>query len=242
MKSISTLVFSLLFAVVAHAQTANCNLELSIANSPSNDTFVVNHGDTVDIYLKILNRGPDALDTMDYVYFLIDGVPPGFYLVAEDSGTGLKVPLQVGEYFITHGLSYIYPTPRTTDTTYYDCFFLPYPSPNISYSDTIATNDTACFYVTFKGAPTSISKVKNQQPLKVYPNPANDFFTIELGNKIAEPLSLQVFNVVGQKVWEQSLSGQDRNPRIECSTWPKGMYHIQLKGAETLMQSKFMKL
>ena len=83
--------------------------------------------------------------------------------------------------------------------------------------------------------PAPIIEIENESVFKVYPNPASTNITIEsdINTRIS---GIQIIDIYGKEImhWE-NLSNVKQEPfstSIEVSTYPKGIYFIQLKTAE----------
>lgn len=70
---------------------------------------------------------------------------------------------------------------------------------------------------------TSIAEQSLSQGIKVYPNPSIGVFTVELqGN---EPVSVEVYNSVGEKLW----AGKERNQcSVNLSNYANGVYLLKV--------------
>lgn len=73
--------------------------------------------------------------------------------------------------------------------------------------------------------------------LKVYPNPFNEIFTIELPDK--ETFSLLVYDVMGRKVYERKNS--NGTVKVDCSTFSKGIYFVQARNEKNILTYKLIK-
>ena len=87
---------------------------------------------------------------------------------------------------------------------------------------------------------TGINEVKlNNSILKIYPNPANDFINIQIDNiNLSEPLTLEVYDVTGKKVFISSLT-QMQN-KLNISDWAKGMYMIEISQNKNSIHKKII--
>ncbi|MCX6283127.1 MAG: T9SS type A sorting domain-containing protein [Bacteroidetes bacterium] len=61
-----------------------------------------------------------------------------------------------------------------------------------------------------------------------YPNPANDKFTVSYKLRSAEPARLVLQNVLGLKVYEETLSGENGKVQVAVSSLPEGVYLYSL--------------
>ena len=74
--------------------------------------------------------------------------------------------------------------------------------------------------------------------LLIYPNPANNRFTIVLP-EIGEFKSLEIKNSLGQVVLSKKLSDKDKFVEIQVpKSWHVGMYFLQLEGANKILSTK----
>jgi hypothetical protein len=107
-------------------------------------------------------------------------------------------------------------------------------------SDTIPMPDN-CIYVSLPEEP----KVGEIQPLKLYPNPASDYVSIELpeyavsSNDIGitvesryRPIQgeceLVAYDINGKKIYSETLTAGGRNHVIITSGWGAGIYLVEL--------------
>ena len=93
-----------------------------------------------------------------------------------------------------------------------------------------ALNAMNCRYDTLMG---SCGQVTNLEPIKeerltviVYPNPTASMFTLEISKPATINTQYSIYNLLGQKVSEGTISGTTKN--IISSNWPKGVYYVQV--------------
>ena len=88
------------------------------------------------------------------------------------------------------------------------------------------------------GFSTAVQQV-SATSVKVYPNPARDFITIDAGNANGN-YTLKISDAIGQVISESQgdLNGQ----KISCNvnSWATGVYNIQLKTEAGLVNTKFV--
>jgi hypothetical protein len=142
-------------------------------------------------------------------------------------------PYYVGLYKFNSNLEYdsIYTMPRTYDS------LCPHPI----VSDTIPMPDN-CVYVSLPEEP----KVGELQPLKLYPNPASDYVSVELPEyavtsdkqgvmtesryrPITGECELMVYDIHGRLVYSETLDAGGRNHVIITSSWRAGIYLVELE-------------
>lgn len=76
-----------------------------------------------------------------------------------------------------------------------------------------------------------VSNLENDL-VQIYPNPAKDFIRIETANP--DPVQVEIFNVVGQKVYTSIHSG---NARIDVSQFEKGAYIVKASNSGKVVQT-----
>ncbi|MFZ4707462.1 MAG: T9SS type A sorting domain-containing protein, partial [Bacteroidales bacterium] len=142
-------------------------------------------------------------------------------------------PYYVGLYKFNSNLEYdsVYTIPRTYDS------LCPHPI----VSDTIPMPDN-CIYVSLPEEP----KVGELQPLKLYPNPASDYVSIELPEyavtidkngvltesryrPIKGECDLEVYDINGKRIYSETLEAAGRNHVIITSGWGSGIYLVELE-------------
>lgn len=64
----------------------------------------------------------------------------------------------------------------------------------------------------------------------LFPNPANESFTVTLNDNEAEDTQIQVFNNVGQQILFDTVN---RIKTVDISTWAKGLYFVQVGSTTT---------
>lgn len=72
--------------------------------------------------------------------------------------------------------------------------------------------------------PTSIPDIESVAQIRVFPNPASDFLTVE--HELAEPVAFKLFNALGHLIFKEKLS--DRKVQISTVNWPGGYYFYQI--------------
>lgn len=235
MKKVFAFIFCA-FTLNGYSQNLlNCDLALDLTDA-SQAHSTMNIGDSLFVYLTISNYGPDNLDTTDFVYYGMNGLPPGVNLVAEDTGTSNKAYLHPEESFITLGVNFAYPeTFSQNDTTVDYCLYLVYP-PGYFVADTNGANDTACLSITYKVSDnTAIENISsgNSSLFDVYPNPAMDYVDIKaVGNNVKNKAEgALVYNIMGQVVKKFSFSNNmSETHRLDISSIPSGVYYISITG------------
>lgn len=73
-------------------------------------------------------------------------------------------------------------------------------------------------------------QIKEQQTIRFYPNPAVNLINFEFKEKPRAPLSLYIFNFLGKKVIEQTITNQ--KTVIDLTDLYRGMYIFQIRNTE----------
>ena len=107
-------------------------------------------------------------------------------------------------------------------------------STNNNYCVDSVIINTQCVQIT---GINQLAAMNNKQVI-VYPNPNNGIFYVQINE--FESTSIEIYNVIGQKVFEQVL--QNNLEQINLSTLTEGIYQIKvLKNNNTVYQTKIIK-
>ncbi len=61
--------------------------------------------------------------------------------------------------------------------------------------------------------------------ISVYPNPARDYFTVEISGEELMERNITIYNLSGSEIYRKTLYG---NLRVETGNWTPGMYIIRV--------------
>ena len=87
--------------------------------------------------------------------------------------------------------------------------------------------------------PTYIPQNFSAVDLSLSPNPATNQLTIDNGKLIIE--RIEIYNVLGEKVFEKRLSSDIGRPTISVADFPSGIYFVKVKGEKEERVAKFVK-
>lgn len=74
---------------------------------------------------------------------------------------------------------------------------------------------------------TGIKTKDMENEVRIFPNPAKDYFTLLLGaQQLTSSVHCRVYNANGRLVWQQSLTGM--NTKVNTAEWATGMYNVVL--------------
>jgi hypothetical protein len=91
---------------------------------------------------------------------------------------------------------------------------------------TDASGCTTCDSINMT-APTSANNIANSLSINVYPNPSNGFFNIQ-SNVMNEMSNIEVYNILGEKVYNAPLQQAQSDNTIDLSSQPAGIYLYRL--------------
>jgi Subtilase family/Secretion system C-terminal sorting domain len=90
----------------------------------------------------------------------------------------------------------------------------------------------------YEGAePTSIKETTILNKIFIYPNPTNNFITIDVGNNNLKNASVEIFNILGKSVSNQSIT--NRKTVIAMDNYSDGIYFIKFSNS---LESKTIKI
>lgn len=89
-----------------------------------------------------------------------------------------------------------------------------------------------------KGVNSTTINIEQDMTVQVFPNPVSDYLNIDLGESLEAAQQLEVISISGQKVYEQNLSGADKNIRIATNNWASGVYTVVIKKENSIMHRK----
>ncbi len=78
-----------------------------------------------------------------------------------------------------------------------------------------------------------IEGISESASFSIYPNPSNGEFSIEIGSSANTPLSMSIFNSLGQLVFSQSIKAGLGTSRFAVKDLPAGMYIVELRSGES---------
>lgn len=75
--------------------------------------------------------------------------------------------------------------------------------------------------------------------ISIYPNPNNGKFTISLKNSILK-MQVDIYNTLGQKIYESSTRSPLSENEIDFSLYPKGIYFIKINDGDNNYTDKII--
>lgn len=95
------------------------------------------------------------------------------------------------------------------------------------------SDDRICMVVTYTDQVVSVREVE-KDALRIYPNPANDRVTIDLGALRSSATSLEVYNLLGAQVYRTAVSSGERQIELSTQELPAGIYIVQVAAGSKL--------
>jgi len=80
---------------------------------------------------------------------------------------------------------------------------------------------------TFVCYTTGINEIGNEE-VSVFPNPATDDFSIDLGNQNGRMVRISIYNEMGELITEINSPNQQEN--ISTKNFPAGFYFVKVEG------------
>ena len=88
---------------------------------------------------------------------------------------------------------------------------------------------------------TGINNTKQDKDfISIYPNPAGDFMFLQL-NRGEAISNIAIYNITGQKLMNQAISGSGKFLRIDCASLPSGIYFLSVNTGNGIKTKKFIK-
>lgn len=106
------------------------------------------------------------------------------------------------------------------------------PTGTLTLIETTANGCTDTLTVTIYIGIVSVSELATEYGLNLYPNPVRTELYLELPGEVNENLSIEIWNSLGQVVFQQKISSGSNNFRqtLNVSDWAKGLYLVSIVG------------
>ncbi len=86
--------------------------------------------------------------------------------------------------------------------------------------------------------------VEKKNIIRIYPNPSSDLLLIDFSTQEFSPVSIAIFNLLGQKIFEKIMAPipfESQTIEISVSDWAVGTYFISLQGVDEKITKRFIK-
>jgi hypothetical protein len=84
------------------------------------------------------------------------------------------------------------------------------------------------------------NKTQDKDFVTIYPNPAGDFIFLKF-NRGEAISNIAIYDITGQKLMNQGISGTEQFLRIDCANLPSGIYFLSVTTDNGLKTKKFIK-
>jgi hypothetical protein len=81
------------------------------------------------------------------------------------------------------------------------------------------------------------NSIERQKEILIYPNPATDVITIEMGN--TEPATIEILDITGKVVLIRN--NQAQHATIDINNLPNGIYLVRVRSASQMAVQKIIK-
>ena len=211
---------------------SNSNISLYSNISPSPATFF--QGQPASVTVNLINNGSTTyLGTYEAVLLDLSGnlvqslgtytesvgLPAGDIYNPSLTFNSNSITVPEGEYILAIGEE------ESGTSNYYYCGGQTYSNPIL-------------IDVVNSGFSTAVQQVATTS-IKIYPNPARDFITIDAGNNNGN-FTLKIFDAIGQVISETQGDLNGQKISINVNSWAVGVYNIQLKTEAGLVNTKFV--
>ena len=83
-------------------------------------------------------------------------------------------------------------------------------------------------------------KISDHANFKLYPNPNNGRFIIEFDDKTINKINLEIYSLLGEKIFEKSDLNPQSSNEIDLSDSPKGVYMVRILDGEKIYSEKIV--
>jgi len=95
--------------------------------------------------------------------------------------------------------------------------------------------NTFSFYGMFNATGVGIDEIEKEYIISIYPNPAKDYFTINLDNN--EKSDLKILDITGKVVYERNFS---KEINISTEKFKEGIYFVKVKNNDNIIIRKII--
>lgn len=92
----------------------------------------------------------------------------------------------------------------------------------------VVSNGASQNAVTITVGTTGLNEIDETNTVKIYPNPAKDFVNIDWSSFNGNVKGLQLFNIIGQKVWSDESALKNKNINVPVDNLTKGIYIVNI--------------
>jgi len=93
--------------------------------------------------------------------------------------------------------------------------------------------------VAFWATTLSVDDFEGLSTLKLYPNPANDYLTLEFATRMPDAVTIEVYNVLGTRIYQSNMATEVDN--LDVSNWTSGIYILKALSDTSSSTYRFIK-
>ena len=126
--------------------------------------------------------------------------------------------------------SYLWTPGGTTDDTLSNVCYIEF-TVNVTDANGCIVTDSLDITVpvTHITITTGVGEVSNTI-ISTYPNPAASTLNISLSESVTDTRDLTIYNIIGEKVFEQKVNGNEQIVPVDVAVFPSGNYLIKITG------------
>jgi hypothetical protein len=120
----------------------------------------------------------------------------------------------------------------------HECFM---PADSCLHLWLLSMDTAGCYGPGLCGQPFSVEELQasHNQQLKIYPNPNQGLFTLELAD-LGGPVTLYLYDIAGRVVYQTTQTLEAGKTEVQLKPLPAGTYFLQVKNQERLFVKKLM--
>lgn len=109
---------------------------------------------------------------------------------------------------------------------------------SVTVTDSNGCTDNDSVTVSFQVC-LGLNEITGDFSVSVFPNPNKGIFTVETHNNASLPVKIEIFNVLGEKIYRSIISGQ-KSSVIDLKNYGSGIYFMQLKMGEKIVMRRIV--
>jgi hypothetical protein len=88
--------------------------------------------------------------------------------------------------------------------------------------------------------PLSVKNSKNDFLIDIYPNPAKNYFVLNIKTKLTSSLKIQVIDILGKTIFAENIYNYTDKVLISTSNWNKGLYFVKVEHENFISNKKIL--
>jgi len=79
---------------------------------------------------------------------------------------------------------------------------------------------------------SSLRNIEFEESISIFPNPANDFLTIDFGENTLQNFDMEILNTLGQSIFYKRINSTSGLEEINVAQFAQGVYFLKIKTGE----------